>query len=184
MANGVIIESRIQATNIDALNRTAQTESTDVAGGGLVALASSETQGNDVWTATVPSSTLNGLWVAYNPAEHLTKVGDKVFAGLSKDPRDYTNIGGRPFDVFKPQIGDEIVITADCVASTDVDSVVAGDFLEAVDGETTFARVAAGTGATSGSTAFKVEWVGSVEFPKANIGIDKVKAFKAVCVQE
>ena len=35
MANGVIIESRIQATNIDALNRTAQTESTDVAGGGL-----------------------------------------------------------------------------------------------------------------------------------------------------
>ena len=34
MANGVIIESRIQATNIDALNRTAQA-TVDVAGGGL-----------------------------------------------------------------------------------------------------------------------------------------------------
>ena len=92
MANGVIVESRIQATNIDALNRTAQTASTDVAGGGLVALAPSGTQGNEVWTATTPSDTLTGLWIAYNPAEHLTKVGDKLFAGLSEDPRDYTSI--------------------------------------------------------------------------------------------
>lgn len=183
MANGVIIESRIQATNIDALNRTAQTESTDVAGGGLVALASSETQGNDVWTATVPSSTLNGLWVAYNPAEHLTKVGDKVFAGLSKDPRDYTNIGGRPFDVFKPQIGDEVVFTEDCVDAS-VSSAVKGDFLESKASQTKLARVAAGSGATANHTAFKINWVGTLPMPKAGIGMEQVKAFGCVCVQE
>ena len=39
MANGVIVESRIQATNIDALNRTAQAQ-TDVAGGGLIGYGS------------------------------------------------------------------------------------------------------------------------------------------------
>ena len=86
MANGVIVESRIQATNIDALNRTAQA-AVNVAGGGLVALTASGTQGNEVWTAAAPASgTLGGLWIAYNPAEHLTVVGDKVFAGLSEDP--------------------------------------------------------------------------------------------------
>ena len=92
MANGVIVESRIQATNIDALNRTAKA-TVDVAGGGLVALTASGAQGNEVWTAAAPASgSLGGLWIAYNPAEHLTKVGGKFFAGLSEDPRDYVNI--------------------------------------------------------------------------------------------
>ena len=98
MANGVIVESRIQATNIDALNRTAQAE-VAVAGGGLVALTASGTQGNEVWTAAAPAvGTLGGLWIAYNPAEHLTVVGYKVFAGLSEDPRDYVNVANSPFD--------------------------------------------------------------------------------------
>ena len=77
MAYGVIVESRIQATNIDALNRTAQAE-VDVAGGGLISLAESGTQGNEVWTATAPASeTVGDLWIAYNPAEHLTVVNGK-----------------------------------------------------------------------------------------------------------
>ena len=156
MANGVIVESRIQATNIDALNRTAQAE-VAVAGGGLVALTASGTQGNEVWTAAAPASgTLGGLWIAYNPSEHLTVVGDKVFAGLSEDPRDYVNVANRPFDCFKPQVGDEIDITIDCVDASGA-SAVAGDFLESKTGQTTFQRIAAGTGATAGSTAFKIE---------------------------
>lgn len=184
MAYGVLIESMIQAKNIDALNRSVKANF-DVAGGGLLALTAPTTQGDDVWTASKPATgNLGGLWIAYNPEVKYISVNGKKFAGLSADARDYTNLTGEVFDAFKPQIGDEIVITAECVASADVDSVVAGDFLESADGETTFARVAAGTGATAGSTAFKVEWVGSVEFPQANIGIEKVKAFKAVCVQE
>ena len=150
MANGVIVESRIQATNIDALNRTAQAE-VNVAGGGLVALTASGTQGNEVWTAAAPASgTLGGLWIAYNPAEHLTVVGDKVFAGLSEDPRDYVNVANRPFDCFKPQVGDEIDITIDCVDASGA-SAVAGDILESKSGQTTFQRIAAATGATAGS---------------------------------
>ena len=63
-------------------------------------------------------------------------------------------------------------------------SAVAGDILESKAGQTTFTRIAAGTGATAGSTAFEIEWVGTIDFPKAGVGIEKVKAFKAVCVQE
>lgn len=182
MANGVIVESRIQATNIDALNRTAKA-AVDVAGGGLVALTASGTQGNEVWTAAAPATgSLGGLWIAYNPSEHLTKVGGKFFAGLSEDPRDYVNIAGRPFDCFKPAVGDEIDITVDCVDST-ASSVVAGDILESKDGQITFTRVAASTGATSGSTAFKVEYVGTAPFPSGSIGMEQVTMFRCVCVQ-
>ena len=183
MAYGVIVESRIQATNIDAYNRTAKTASTDVAGGGLVALEYSGTQGDEVWTASVPSSTLNGLWIAYNPAEHLTVVNDKMFAGLSKDPRDYTNIGGRPFDVFKPCIGDEIDVTIDCVDASGADAVQ-GDILESKASQTLFTRIAKATGATANHTAFEIEYVGTAPMPKAGIGMEQVKVFRCVCVQE
>lgn len=182
MANGVIVESRIQATNIDALNRTAKA-TVDVAGGGLVALTASGAQGNEVWTAAAPASgSLGGLWIAYNPSEHLTKVGGKFFAGLSEDPRDYVNIAGRPFDCFKPAVGDEIDITIDCVDASG-SSVVAGDILESKANQTTFTRVASSTGATAGSTAFKVEYVGTTPFPAGSIGMEQVTMFRCVCVQ-
>ena len=181
MAYGVLIESMIQAKNIDALNRSVKAE-IDVDGGNLIALTAPTEQGNDVWTASAPTTgKLGNLWIAYNPCVKYTVVNGKKFAGLSADNRDYTNIKGEVFDAFKPVVGDEIIVTIDDVDATGA-SAVAGDILESKNGQTKFTRVAGGT-ATSGSTAFQIEWVGTVDFPKAGIGIDKVKAFKAVCVQ-
>lgn len=183
MAYGVLIESMIQAKNIDALNRSVVSES-DIAGGGLIALTAPTAQGNDVWTAAKPAvGSLGELWIAYNPEVKYTKVNGKVYAGLSADPRDYTNLAGEIFDAFKPKIGDEIVITVDAIDSTSA-SAVAGDILESKAGQSTFTRVASATGATEGSTAFKIEWKGTIDFPKAGVGVDKVVAFKAVCIQE
>lgn len=181
MAFGVIVESRIQATNIDALNRTAKCADA-VAGGGLVALTPSGVQGDEVWTAEAPSTTMNGLWMAYNPAEHLTEVNGKQFAGLSKDPRDYANVADRPFDVFKVEVGDELDLTIDCVDST-ASSAVAGDILEAKAGQTTLTRVAAATGATPDTTAFEIEYVGVAPFPQAGIGMEQVTMFRVRCIQ-
>lgn len=181
MAYGVLIESMIQAKNIDALNRSVKAN-IDVDGGNLIALTAPTEQGNDVWTASVPTTgKLGNLWIAYNPCVKYTVVNGKKFAGLSADNRDYTNIKGEVFDAFKPVVGDEIIVTIDDVDDTGA-SAVAGDILESKNGQTKFTRVAGGT-ATTGSTAFQIEWVGTVDFPKANIGVDKVKAFKAVCVQ-
>ena len=181
MAYGVLIESMIQAKNIDALNRSVKAN-IDVDGGNLIALTAPTEQGNDVWTASAPATgKLGNLWIAYNPCVKYTVVNGKKFAGLSADNRDYTNIKGEVFDAFKPVVGDEIIVTIDDVDATGA-SAVAGDILESKDGQTKFTRVAGGT-ATSGSTAFQIEWVGTVDFPKAGIGIDKVKVFKAVCVQ-
>lgn len=182
MANGVIVESRISATDVDALNRFCVSEN-DVAGGALIALTAPAKQGDERWTATTPAAgSLNGLWIAYNPSEHYTEVNGKMFAGLSADPRDYVNIKKRTFSAFKPVKGDQIVITADCI--DDASEIVAGDFLEAKATQTTFTRVAKATGATANTTAFQVEWIGVLPFPKAGIGMEYAPAYKIVCVQE
>lgn len=183
MAYGVLIESSIQAKDIDALNRSA-VSATAVAGGGLVILTAPTTQGEDRWTATVPATgSLGSLWMAYNPSAKYITVNGKSFAGLSADPRDYTNDATKSFTVFKPKLGDQIVVTIDAVDASG-SSAVAGDILESKDGQTTLQRIAAITGATAGSTAFKIEWVGNIQFPQAGIGMANVKAFKAVCIQE
>ena len=75
------------------------------------------------------------------------------------------------------------IVTIDDIDETGA-NVVAGDILESKAGQTKFTRIASATGATSGHTAFKVEWVDTVDFPQAGIGVEKVKAIKAVCVQE
>ena len=183
MAYGVLIESMIQAKNIDALNRSV-VSTINVDGGNLIALTAPTVKGEDRWTASVPATgTLGGLWIAYNPSVKYTEVNGKMYAGLSADPRDYTNIKNHTFDAFKPKVDDEIIVTIDDVDATGT-NVVAGDILESKDGQAKFTRIAGGTGATSGHTAFKVEWVDTVDFPKSGIGVEKVKAIKAVCVQE
>ena len=181
--HGVLIESMIQAKNIDALNRSV-ISTVDVDGGNLIALTAPTVKGEDRWTASVPATgALGGLWIAYNPSVKYTEVNGKMYAGLSADPRDYTNIKNHTFDAFKPKVEDEIIVTIDDIDETGA-NVVAGDILESKDGQAKFTRIASETGATSGHTAFKVEWVDTVDFPQAGIGVEKVKAIKAVCVQE
>ena len=181
--HGDLIESMIQAKNIDALNRSV-ISTVDVDGGNLIALTAPTVKGEDRWTASVPATgTLGGLWIAYNPSVKYTEVNGKMYAGLSADPRDYTNIKNHTFDAFKPKVDDEIIVTIDDVDETGAQAI-AGDILESKNRQTKFTRVVGSTGATKGSTAFKVEWVDTVDFPQAGIGVEKVKAIKAVCVQE
>ncbi|MBQ0111627.1 MAG: hypothetical protein KBT03_00690 [Bacteroidales bacterium] len=184
MANGFIIESAIEAQNIDKLNRSVKCAD-DVHGGALLALAPSGVKGDEVWTATKPATgALNGLWMAYNPEVKYLKINGKKISGwgISKDIRDYTNIAGEIFDAFKLRVDDEIEFSADCVDTPD--DVVAGDYLESKADQYTLHRVAKNTGATSGHTALQVEWVGTFDFPQAGFGVDKVKCFRAVVVAE
>ena len=56
MAYGVLIESKIQAKNIEALNRSAISSTANFDGGALVVLTAPTTVGEDRWTATVASN--------------------------------------------------------------------------------------------------------------------------------
>jgi hypothetical protein len=187
MAYGVVNAARVAAQNLDVYNRTAQA-TVDVAGGGLVALAHSGARGNDVYTATVPvTGGLTGLWMALNPGQKtIADVNGNVYNGLSRDPRAYTNLANSPFGAIKVHKDDFIEITSDGVVSTDVASVVAGDYLNAVNAKTILGRTAAASGIPANTTTFVVNYVGYATFPpvKGSVGMTQQKVFGLTCVQE
>ena len=168
---GFLYETQISAKDNDALNRFA-VASADIDGGTLVSLGA--VAHGDVFTATkATDGTGGGLWMAYNPEEHLTKVGDNLFAGLTADPRDYTNIADRTFDVFKPVAGVDIVgFTAGNIKAGE--TVEVGKFLEVgANGLEVKAS------ATANTTSFEVIKIEKVPFPQAGIGAEY--ADKYVC---
>jgi hypothetical protein len=165
---GYMIESKISAKDIDALNRSAKA-SVDVDGGTLVELGA---YADGVFTATKASGAKTGLWMAYNPSEHLVEVNGKLIAGesISPDPRDYTNIKDRVFDVFKPQVGDIVSLTDGNLADSQTVSV--GKFLE--QGASGYEVKAS---ATASTTSLKVIAVENLPFPQAGIGMEFAKKY-------
>ena len=181
MAYGFMIESRIAATNIDALNRSAVSTTVDVAGGGLVSLTAPEVQGEDRYTATAPAAgKLTNLWMAYNPSYHVVttpNIPNGQFAGLSIDPRAFTNPMNRTFSIFKPVKYDNIVVSVDAVSG---ENIARGTILEGAANSTLLTKVAQHT---AGNTAFVVEWQGVLPFPQAGIGNYFYTGYKIECIE-
>ncbi|MGL5767091.1 MAG: hypothetical protein ACRCX8_15760 [Sarcina sp.] len=174
---GILIEKRIMARNVDSLNRSAKA-TVDVDGGGLVKLTTLDAKDKDVFTATAPVATTDSVWMAYDPSERLTVVNGKYFAGLTQDPRDYTNLATRVMDVYKPQVGDIIgVLMANVTGQT---APTVGKFLEPTAGATTLSIQSSATALT---TSYKVIEVATLPFPQAGIGMSFVPMYVCECVQ-
>lgn len=167
MAKGYMIEKRIFAKDVEALNRSA-TSTTNVDGGTLVSLS---TYADGVFTAT-KSTEGQGLWMAYNPSEHFSEVDGMIIAGVSKDARNYTNIAGRTFDIFKPQIGDLVSLTDGNLKTGEPAKVEVGKFLE--QGASGYEVKAS---ATASTTSLKVIAIETLPFPQAGIGMEFAKAY-------
>lgn len=109
MSNAVIVMTRVQSQNIDALNRTAQ-GATDFPNGTPLTLAFPTATGSDVFTATKAGAGATGVWLAYSPEVNKNIVGG-IVGGL--DPRNFTNKANIPFDAKKMVIGDIIQVSTD-----------------------------------------------------------------------
>lgn len=139
--SAVVIKTRTQSENIDALNRKAVYASADVDNGTAVTLAFPATEGDEVFVATLRSSgmTFNigrkepiiiargsileseqeDAWLLEVTAggwmaiapEVNKDVIGKIYKGL--DPRRFTNEAGAPFDVVKLVEGDIIQVSKD-----------------------------------------------------------------------
>ena len=139
--SAVVIKTRTQSENIDALNRKAVYASADVDNGTAVSLAFPATEGDEVFVATLRSSgmTFNigrkepiiiargsileseqeDAWLLEVTAggwmaiapEVNKDVIGEVYKGL--DPRRFTNVAGVPFDVVKLVEGDIIQVSKD-----------------------------------------------------------------------
>ena len=185
MAKGFMIEENISATDVNARNVDVIAEA-NFDGGNLISIAPKTALGDERFTGTVPATgALMGLAVAYNPAgKYIVDELGNEFAGLEVDPRAFTNLAGKTFGAFIPEAGiDVFSVSAECVDSADVASVVAGDFLEAQNGKATFKRTAKATGVTADTASFEVIKVWNLPMPSKAIGESKQKMFKVRCVQ-
>lgn len=165
---GYIIESKLSAKDVGALKLSA-VATTDVDGGTLVSVAGINSDG--LYVATKATSGA-GLYMAYNPSEHLTAVDGNFYAGLSKDPRDYTNIANRPMDLAKLVVGDRVTLTAGNIKTADVASVAVGKFLE--QGSTGYEVK---DSATASTTSLEVLAVNEIPFPQKGIGMEFAKGY-------
>ena len=169
MANGVIQKNAVMAKDVDSLNRSA-TINAEVQNGSCVSLSgySTTTGQSEVWTAVTPATaTLGELWMVATPEVVVT---DSKYKGLDPDPRNFTNAANSIMDVFKPQIGDIITLTADAVGGT----ISTNTFVVATNGELKLQWAAS---AVSG-LSLKLRETTSISIGTGAIGSHKVTAYK------
>jgi hypothetical protein len=120
MSYGIIIPGAIAAKNVDAFVKTAKFAAADVENGSVLKLgAFSTTRGeSEVYLDATPATASLSTDIFYLVNEPvLVAVGGK-YRGLTDDPREFINTAGNKFTVFKPQVGDEVVLSADALAGT------------------------------------------------------------------
>jgi len=121
MANhGVLILNEVQATNIDALNKSV-VATVDMDNGNVFSLSGKSTTAGqgEVWLAATPATaSLTNLWMACEPEVVVTVTGTKKYKGINPDVRDFYNVAGDVFSAFQPKVGDIITLTPDALAGT------------------------------------------------------------------
>ena len=161
MAYNFIIEGKMMAQDVDAM-KVAGVASADIAGGTIVELGA---YSNGLYTITA-STDSKDAYIALNPEDHFTQVGNMLVPGLSADPRNYTNLATRAVDVRRLAVGDTFAI----VPATTIANIAVGDLLECANG--VWAEVSS---ATTGATTVEVIAVGTQAFPQAGIGFDNAQ---------
>lgn len=172
MAYSVLIAGEIAAKNIDSLNKFGKA-TVDVENGHVVALGDkSNVKGeNDVYNVNVPTTATLASDIFYMVNEPVNVLVNGKYSGLTDDPREFNIPAGKKFTMYKPLIGDEVVITADGLAGTKGTNT----YVVPADGTTKLTWAADGTGV---SLAYK--YVGDTY---VSIGNERVPAYRFICVK-
>lgn len=144
MAHNVIIKRAVAGFNVDSYNRTVVA---DVAMDNGCVFTLSREEANDLrWTPSIAAAaSTTGLWMATSPEVMYV---DKS-AGLSVDPRDFTNKAGKSIDATLLVKGDIIEMTGEGIAD-----IATSDYLVA-DAGVSFGLKASGS-AAEGFTLKKI----------------------------
>jgi hypothetical protein len=115
MSHGILIPEAIAATNIDSLNRSTVAYAA-LDNGNVVVLTTKDTTNVEAFTSIVPSTSngLTGLWMVYSGDEVV--LTDSRYKGIDPDPRNFVNASGAVVSVYKPQLGDIIMVTTDSLS--------------------------------------------------------------------
>jgi hypothetical protein len=115
MAYSILEQLSVAGKNIDALNKSAKFSGSALENGNVVSLgALSTTSGEeDVFVAATPATATLATaiyWMVYEPPIPVT---DSAYVGLTDDPTKFNIAANKVFGVYKPKVGDEIIISTD-----------------------------------------------------------------------
>ena len=178
MTHAIIVLSRVAATNIDALNRSAYYPTADLDNGAVIKLDSlyDFSSGCEVWSVTKSNGSSADFWMACNTDVNTLVSGTKKYKGLSVDPRDNYISACTVFDAFRPQVGDVILMTADGFTA----AVSTNTYANSADNETDLVWAAT---KTASALSFKLVNTTYVPIPDGSLGdTQQVAAYKLVCI--
>lgn len=144
--HNVVIPKQYAAYNIDSYNRTA-VATVDLDNGSVMKLTKYSTNAGEgtVWQAEQAAATDVGLWMAMAPeVVSVEPVDGLVIRGITADPRAFTNVANKPFDVILLQKGDIIEMTG--AGITGIDTAANTYLVPATTGFALAPATSAGTG--------------------------------------
>jgi len=170
MSYSVLIAGEIAAKNIDSLNKFGKA-AVAVENGHVVALGDkSNVKGeNDVYNVNVPATDTLASDIFYMVNEPVNVLVNGKYSGLTDDPREFNIPADKVFTMYKPMVGDEVVITVNGIDGNK------NDYIAPANGTTKLSW----TNDISGvSLAYK--YVGDTY---VSIGNERVEAYRFICVK-
>jgi len=162
MANGIVRKLAVSATEDNAINRAA-VHTIVVQNGMVMSLGDRNTDGT--WDASTPATaTLGALWMAADSGENvITDANGGVYnVDGTSDPSLFSVAIGRAFSIFKPQVGDIVLLSTDAVGT-----YASEGFLVAADGED---KLQASAAAISGLSLKVLDETSLIGVPSKTLG--------------
>ncbi len=168
MSKSVVILSSVAAKNVDAFVKSGVSATVDYENGNVVKLdGKSDTDGmKDVFDVANIGHIENDT--AYMVYEAPVPVVAGKYKGITDDPREFEIEKGTVFNIYKPQVGDEIVVSEDGIDGSDAHDYV----ILQTDKKLTFNATV-----DDSSLAYKKEGKTFI-----SIGNERVDAYKLTCI--
>ena len=116
----ILVPGMIMAENVDSLNKSAVYTAGAVENGNIVKLgALSSTVGEgEVYVAATPATSTLATDIFYMVKNPVLVLTDGKYRGLTDDPTLFNIPASTVFDVFKPMVGDVIILSEDGIGGT------------------------------------------------------------------
>lgn len=182
MANCVLVPTHITAMDVDAYNRVGIATEDVPNGTPLVCGVCSDEDGDKhVFNVTKANAVVKNVWLAYSPEVVVNAIGNYQIKGVIVDPREFTNVKGVPFDMFRPNPGvDLIQVTKEFFADQKDPKTVSSATYAEIQSDGTIDAVASATASFTG-LQFKIVQTEPIIIGTAGIGGEAVDAWILEC---
>ena len=168
----VLVPTLVAAKNIDSLNASFIDNTNDYENGAII--AAGDYSKEQVYEVAAVSE-LHNLFMVFSPEDTIITdaAGNEYKIGIN-DPRTFTNVKGKVFSAYRPQVGDKILISAEGIEGT------ADDFAVAAAGES---KLQFASAAVDGLSYKVLDDSAYISIGGAsNIGSQRVAAYLLECV--